>query len=111
MQSRIDRRKLLASAAAVAGASILPLPAIAERTPLKIGFMTIKTGPLAQGGLQMEQGIEVFFNQRSYTLAGRKVELYTADTGGNPATAKTKVQELIYRDGVDLILGVLASFE
>jgi branched-chain amino acid transport system substrate-binding protein len=111
MQTRIDRRKLLASAAAVAGASILPLPAIAERAPLKIGFMTIKTGPLAQGGLQMAQGVEVFFNQRNYMLAGRKVELYTADTGGNPATAKTKVQELIYRDGVDLILGVLASFE
>ena len=44
-------------------------------------------------------------------LAGRKVELIVADTGGNPAGAKTKAQELIERDKVDVILGPLAAFE
>jgi branched-chain amino acid transport system substrate-binding protein len=34
-----------------------------------------------------------------------------ADTGGNPAGAKTKTQELIERDHVDLIFGPLAAFE
>jgi branched-chain amino acid transport system substrate-binding protein len=111
MPSQYNRRKFLATAAAVASTAVLPLPAIAQRAPIKIGFMTIKTGPLAQGGLQMEEGVKVFFSQRNYTLAGRKVELFTADTGGNPAGAKTKAQELIERDSVDLIIGVLASFE
>jgi len=34
-----------------------------------------------------------------------------ADTGGNPAGTKTKTQELVERDNVDLILGPLAAFE
>jgi branched-chain amino acid transport system substrate-binding protein len=61
--------------------------------------------------MQMEQGITTLLKQRSYTLAGRKVELVIADTGGNPAGAKTKAQEVIERDGVNVILGPLAAFE
>jgi branched-chain amino acid transport system substrate-binding protein len=34
-----------------------------------------------------------------------------ADSGGNPAGAKTKAQELIERDNVDMIFGPLAAFE
>ena len=44
-------------------------------------------------------------------LAGRKVELIVADTGGSPAGAKNKVQELVERDNVDVITGPLAAFE
>jgi branched-chain amino acid transport system substrate-binding protein len=33
------------------------------------------------------------------------------DTGGNPAGTKTKTQELVERDNVDMILGPLAAFE
>src|SRR6202022_2727010 len=44
-------------------------------------------------------------------LGGRKAELISADTGGNPAGAKTKAQELIERDHVNVILGPLAAFE
>ena len=39
------------------------------------------------------------------------MELISADTGGNPAGAKTKAQELVERDKVDVILGPLAAFE
>ena len=44
-------------------------------------------------------------------MAGRKVEFISADTGGNPAGAKTKAQELVERDKVDVIVGPLAAFE
>jgi branched-chain amino acid transport system substrate-binding protein len=44
-------------------------------------------------------------------LGGRKVEVIAADTGGNPAGAKTKAQEVVERNKVDLILGPLAAFE
>ena len=44
-------------------------------------------------------------------MSGRKVEFFSADTGGNPAGTKTKVQELVERDKVDVILGPLAAFE
>jgi branched-chain amino acid transport system substrate-binding protein len=89
----------------------LPAPAIAQAKPVRIGLLTVKTGPLAQGGIQMEQGITRFLKDRNYTLAGRKAELIVADTGGNPAGTKTKTQELVERDNVDLIVGPLAAFE
>jgi branched-chain amino acid transport system substrate-binding protein len=59
----------------------------------------------------MEQGIASFLKEKGNTLAGRKIEFISADTGGNPAGAKTKAQELIERDKVNVILGPLAAFE
>jgi branched-chain amino acid transport system substrate-binding protein len=111
MTIRINRRKFLASTAAGAAATAIAMPAIAQGAPFKIGLMTVKTGPLAQGGIQMEQGISTFLKEKNNTLAGRKIEFISADTGGNPAGAKTKAQELIERDKVHVILGPLAAFE
>jgi branched-chain amino acid transport system substrate-binding protein len=88
-----------------------PMPAIAQGKPIRIGLLTVKTGPLAQGGIQMEQGTTLVLKDQGYSMAGRKVELVVADTGGNPAGAKTQAQELIERDNVDLIFGPLAAFE
>ena len=111
MTTRIDRRSFLVGTAAVAAATTLPLPAFAQGKPVKIGLLTVKTGPLAAGGIQMEQGLTRFMKDRSYTLAGRKVEVVVGDTGGNPAGTKTKTQELVERDAVDMLFGPLAAFE
>jgi branched-chain amino acid transport system substrate-binding protein len=59
----------------------------------------------------MEQGVALFLKDRGNKMAGRPVELVTGDTGGNPAGTKTKAQELIERDQVDMIFGPLAAFE
>src|SRR2546429_7319316 len=107
MVQRLTRRTFLVSAALTA----LPVPAIAKSKPVRIGLLTVKTGPLAAGGIQMEQGTIRFQKDRNYTLAGRKVELVVADTGGNPAGTKTKTQELVERENVDMIFGPLAAFE
>jgi branched-chain amino acid transport system substrate-binding protein len=91
-------------------AALACLPAFAQE-PIRIGFLTVRTGPLAAGGKQMEQGIQLFLKERKNMIAGRKVELIIADTGGNPAGAKTKTQELVERDKVNVIIGPLAAFE
>jgi branched-chain amino acid transport system substrate-binding protein len=112
MSRPIHRRGFLAGAAAAAGAATLPLRAsFAAGAPLKLGLLTVKTGPLAEGGIQMEQGLTAFLKSKDYTLAGRKVDLIVADTGGNPAGTRTKTQELVERDHVDIITGPLAAFE
>ena len=108
MSVRLSRRSFLVGTAL---AATLPVPALAQSKPVRIGLLTVKTGPLAQGGIQMEQGITRFLKDRNYTLAGRKAELVVADTGGNPAGTKSKTQELVERDNVDLIVGPLAAFE
>ena len=108
MSVTLSRRTFLVGTALAAAR---PMPAVAQPKPVRIGLLTVKTGPLAQGGIQMEQGLTRFLKDRNYTLAGRKAELVVADTGGNPAGTKTKTQELVERDNVDLILGPLAAFE
>ncbi|HET9764114.1 MAG TPA: ABC transporter substrate-binding protein [Casimicrobiaceae bacterium] len=105
---------MLRRAFAIAGAVVLAAaasPAFAQSGPLRLGFLTVRTGPLAAGGRQMEEGIQLLLKERSNTLAGRKVELFIVDTGGNPAGAKTKTQELVEHDKVDVIIGPLATFE
>jgi branched-chain amino acid transport system substrate-binding protein len=113
MSRKVSRRVVLAGSALGAAAALnrFPAPAIAQAAPIKLGLLTVKTGPLAQGGIQMEQGALTYLKEKNSTMAGRKVELVSADTGGNPAGAKTKVQELVERDKVDVVIGPLAAFE
>ena len=58
-----------------------------------------------------EEGITAFLKDKNFTLAGRKIDLIVADTGGNPAGAKNKAQELVERDKVNVVLGPFAAFE
>ena len=111
MTKTLDRRTFMAGTAVIAGTATLPMPAIAQQAPIKIGLMTVKTGGLAAGGIHLEEGITCFLKDKNFTLAGRKVELIVADTAGQPAVAKTKAVELVERDKVDLIMGPLAAFE
>jgi branched-chain amino acid transport system substrate-binding protein len=109
-KSAMSRRTLLAAGAAL---SILP----ARRTfaqsaeTLRIGFLTVKTGPLAAGGAQQEEGAALFLKERNGAIGGHKVELIVKDTAGNPAMAKTKTQELIEREKAHVIIGPLATNE
>src|SRR5271169_5568743 len=108
---KIQRRTVLKGMLAASVAVAAPPFLRAQSAPFKIGLLTVKTGPLAQGGIQMEQGILTFLAEKNNTLAGRKIEFISADTGGNPAGAKTKAQELVERDKVNVLLGPLAAFE
>jgi len=79
--------------------------------PLKVGFMTVKSGALAAGGRQMEEGLQLCMDEHHGEMAGRKIQIITADTAGQPAVTKTKVQELVERDGAQVLIGPLAAFE
>jgi branched-chain amino acid transport system substrate-binding protein len=73
--------------------------------------MTVKTGPLASGGIDMERALVQYLKERNNTLAGRTVELFVGDSGGVPAQARTKIQELVERDRIQLMIGPLATAE
>ncbi len=107
----INRRKFIQAAGA--GASVLGFPAIvrAQEQAIRIGLMTVKTGPLASGGLDMERALVMYLRERNNMLAGRKVELFVADSGGVPAQARSKTQELVERDKINIMIGPLAAGE
>jgi branched-chain amino acid transport system substrate-binding protein len=106
----VTRRGLLAGGAALALAPSRRVWAQAEE-PLRIGFLTVKTGPLAAGGKQQEEGAALFLKERGGMIADRKVELITQDTAGNTSLAKTKTQELVERYKVPVMIGPLATNE
>ncbi len=105
----INRRRFIQAAGAGIGASALGFPAIvrAQSEPIRLGLLTVKTGPLASGGLDMERALVMYLRERNDTLAGRKVELFVADTAGSPATARTKTQELVEKNRVQALIGPL----
>ncbi len=106
----ISRRTFLVGGAAL---NVLPSRRAFSQTsqPLKVGFLTVNTGPLAAGGKQQVEGAAFFLKERGGMIAGRKVELITEDTAGNPALARTKTQGLIERFSVPVIIGPLATNE
>jgi branched-chain amino acid transport system substrate-binding protein len=109
---RAHRRTVLKGLAATGAALAAPASIVRAQTgPIRVGFLTVKTGPLASGGIQMEQGLTLFLKERNQTLAGRKVELFTGDSAGAPAVARTKMQELVERDNISCLIGPLATAE
>ena len=107
MRSITRRGTLLGAGLALAAPSI----GQAQAGPIRLGLLTVKTGPLAAGGVQMEQGLAIYLKEHGNMLGGRPVELYTADTGGTPGSTRTKTQELVERNNVSVIIGPLAASE
>jgi branched-chain amino acid transport system substrate-binding protein len=109
---KTHRRKFIQYAGAGLGAAALGMPsARAQAEPIRLGLLTVKTGPLASGGIDMERGLVQYLRERGNALAGRKVELIVADTAGTPATARSKLQELVEKNRVHVVTGPLAAFE
>src|SRR5688572_7199765 len=76
---------------------------------IKIGFITSYTGLNGNLGPYMERAVRLYIKQHQKELPpGVKIELITRDdTGPNPDKAKQLAQELIVRDKVDLLAGVI----
>src|SRR3954462_1855024 len=99
------RRRFIQPSSVAAAATALPVRA--QAGPIRLGLMTVKTGPLASGGIDMERALTQYLTERNNTLAGRKVELIVADSGGVPAQTRTKIQEMVERDHIHLMIGPL----
>src|SRR5215467_5594558 len=109
-KSGMSRRSFLKAGAAL---GVFPAPQVLAQSsePFRVGFLTVLTGPLAAGGKQQEEGAALFLKERNGMIGSRKVELITQDTTGNPALAKTKLQELVERHKVAVSIGPLATNE
>ena len=109
---KITRRDLMGVTAVTALTGFSGVRAAADAAgPIRVGLLTVKTGPLASGGIDMERALVMYLKERNNELAGRKIDLIVADTAGVPATARTKTQELVERNNVNCLVGPLAAFE
>ena len=78
--------------------------------PLKIGLILPYSGQFADTATQMDNGIKLYMQKHGDTVAGRKIEIIRKDTGGvAPDVAKRLAQELVVRDGVDILAGFVLT--
>src|ERR687883_541126 len=92
---------------AVAAAFAL-MSASALAQTIKIGFITSYSGLNGNLGPYMERAVRLYLKQHEKELGGVKVELLTRDdTGPNPDKARQLAQELVVRDKVNLLAGVI----
>jgi branched-chain amino acid transport system substrate-binding protein len=86
------------------------MPALAAaQTVVKVGIINTYSGPEAQTGDMMDKGIKLYVKEHQKDLPpGVSVELVVRDdTGPNPEVAKRIAQELITRDHVQFLTGVV----
>lgn len=96
---------MCAAVALAAGASA----AQAEDT-VKIGVILPFSGQFAHPGTQLDNGIKLYMQEHGDTVAGKKIEIIRKDVGGiAPDVAKRHAQELVVREGVDILAGFLLT--
>ena len=107
----IDRRTLLKSSAATGAAlavGSVAMPAIAQGKPIKLGYVSPQTGPLAAFA---EADNFIISNFKDATKGNIKignttvpVEVVVKDSQSNPNRAAQVAKDLIVQDKVDLML-------
>lgn len=79
--------------------------AFAQET-VKIGVILPYSGPFADAANQLQAGIDLYIAKHGDVVAGKKIELIKKDTGGPAAdVAQRMAQELVVRDGADILAG------
>ena len=102
-------RKLVSALAAGVVALAAAGTAEAQGT-VKIGLILPYSGQFADAATQMDNAIKLWVKQNGETFAGKKLEFIRKDTGGiAPDVAKRLAQELVVRDGVDILAGFVLT--
>ena len=91
-------------------AGAVAFAAAAEAREIKVGFIAPKSGGAAQLGDQMEKGARLYMKLHAKDLGGDTIKLIVRDSKrpGGPI-AKAAAQELIAREKVDILGGVIFS--
>src|SRR3974390_1695457 len=109
---KYNRRTLLKTGAALAGASAFGFPAIVsgQTDKIKIGHLTPLTGFLGALGAYAQLGIRMAQEEinGSGGVLGRQLDIVSEDSV-NPATAATKAQRIIEQDGAHILMGEINS--
>jgi len=101
----VQRRHLVLGGAAAATASLVPMPSFAADS-VKVGLIVPMSGPFASTGRQIEAAVKLYQKKYGDTVAGRKVEVILKDDGGvAPDSTKRIAQELVTRQGVQILAG------
>jgi len=109
---KYSRRNVVKASAAFAGVSAIGFPAIVSGEPdkIRIGHLTPLTGFLGALGAYAQLGLRMAEEEinRAGGVMGRPLEVMSEDSV-NPATAATKAQRMLERDGAAFLMGEINS--
>jgi hypothetical protein len=89
--------------------ALIAAPAAAQ-TVVKIGLISSYTGFVAQAGDQAQKAIDLYIKEHDKDLPPDvKIEILRRDDTANPEVGKRLAQELITREHVQLLTGVILS--
>lgn len=78
----------------------------AQSDEIKIGFVLPMSGPHAEYGLQILNGAKLYMQHHGDTVAGKKITYVVRDdTGVAPEISKRAAQELVNREGAQILAG------
>ncbi|MGE0425617.1 MAG: amino acid ABC transporter substrate-binding protein [Reyranellaceae bacterium] len=105
------RRRTLGKLAVAGAASGLAAPAIAQKTPITIGFSMNLTGPLAANGKGALLSMQIWEEETNAKggLLGRPVKLVYYDDQSNPSTVPGLYTKLLDVDKVDIVASSYAT--
>ena len=109
MSREWSRRTLLLAVTLAIGAAT---GAKAQDT-IKIGWLSSLTGALSSAAIAENQGVQFAVDEINQAggISGRKLELLTRDTAGDPTKAVNFAQQLVFSDKVQFIIGPVNSGE
>jgi branched-chain amino acid transport system substrate-binding protein len=83
--------------------------AAAAQEKIRIGLIYTLSGPPSVLGQQSKNAFELAVKDLGGKMGGKEVELFAVDDGLKPDVAIQKVQELLERDKVDIVVGPIFS--
>lgn len=92
-----------------AGALALGLSAARAQEPLKIGVVSVLTGPAASLGQQVRDGFQLAVDQNGGKLGGVPVQITVIDDELKPDVAVGKVRSFVEGGKVDFVVGPVFS--
>jgi branched-chain amino acid transport system substrate-binding protein len=86
---------------------IFATPSFADDT-VRIGLIGPFSGDVAIQGVSWKQAVDTYIKEHGEPIPGKKVKLITRDVGGvNPAKARALAQELVVKEKVQYIIGIV----
>jgi branched-chain amino acid transport system substrate-binding protein len=106
----MDRRRILALAAAAALGAALAGPAAAQQ-PLKIGFLSSLSGPFTPWGILVRDGMKLAAAEINAAggVDGRRIEIVERDDRNNANEGVTALKYLVEREGIVAAGGIISS--